>query len=54
MSHTLQSFIVLAVIIAAGVLLWRSLRNKPKSDCDGCPLIDNCSKRDKNKRRAAH
>lgn len=48
MSETVQIIIVSAVIIIAGLGLWRSLRRKddchPDQGCSDCPLSDNCRK----------
>ncbi|MDE6287272.1 MAG: hypothetical protein K2M00_00630 [Muribaculaceae bacterium] len=48
MSETVQIIIVSAVIILAGVGLFRALRRKkdctPDRGCTSCPLSDNCHK----------
>lgn len=41
-----QAVIVAVIVIGAAWGLYRCLRKKPDSaGCDGCPLVDSCSKR---------
>ncbi|MDO4320551.1 MAG: FeoB-associated Cys-rich membrane protein [Bacteroidales bacterium] len=54
MNSWIQTAIVVAVVIAAAIMLWREMRRNIKDDCDGCPIADRCGKHEKRKHHDRH